>query len=55
MHTLKVLNGWSLHELDDHSNQIVDVGLGDSQVYEALDNLLELFLVVGHSGVMMQV
>ena len=41
LHTLKVLLGWSRHELTDHPDRITEAGLGDGQVYEASDNMSE--------------
>ena len=50
MRALKVLNGWLLHVLIDHFDQMADAGSGDGHVYEASDNLSELFLIAGRSG-----
>ena len=51
MRALRILDSRSLHVMIDHTDQIVDVGSGDSEMYEASCNLSEPFLVAGNSGV----
>ena len=51
LRALKVLHGWSRHELTNHSECIVEVWLGNGQVYKAFNYLLEPFQVASLSGV----
>ena len=48
---MKVLLGWSRHELTDHPDRVTEVGLGDCQVYNASDNLAEPRRVAYLSGI----
>ena len=51
LRTLKVLLGWSRHELTDHSDRITEGWSCDGQVDEASDNLSEPGRVAYLSGV----
>ena len=51
MCALKVLLGWSHHELINHTDRVNEVRSGDGQVYEASDYLSEPRGVTNLSGV----